>query len=712
MPTANVGQSTSKSPEQGLGRDPKLPARKRRRPALSCQQCRNRKVKCDRKFPSCDTCARIGQAHLCAYSDDIFLPMERKGPVPRRVNCDGGSERNGRSKSPIPRLRAPPIYKPRQGMADPAMAESLARAIPAAEDPLTKRYPDTSAAVAGQTSTQVTKHSIRNFDGVRTHTKEVKLEIPTISNLRTDFEVFMRNCKEKDVVDDRSLNDLLPPRKTADELVDVYLDCVEPTHRVLHIPSFRREYTRYWGSPQTAAPGLVALLLAMMAGVLVLHNSSAASSMDVGPALRETALEWVEAAESFLQRRTRRPDLRIFQICCLSIMARRVNGLSENQAFIATGSLVKRAMSAGYHREINDYAQVSPFSAEMRRRIWATIVELDLQASVDRGMPPSNSSELPTAEPAEELTDSAFQAVLTTSISLRLRICAWANSANIELDYDTALNMDEELSRHLNSIPVWGRPAVDDASNQQRSRIRVLLELTLRQYVILLHTPFASLSQQISKYAHSRRTRLEAATTILCQFRDMLQPSANNVIRCIMPSDSLQAALTVCHELYMDDTGYGSSPILRVAPNFAESLLSLAETALAAIETQMYTIGKKAPEFYVLAMVRSLVEVRLWPASAEANRSKAAEQILRAGQRLFTWKMQAQTEKTSRRNVSNGRVPTAIRRVLILPDLSKGALAYHKGPVMALRLVNHDFGFLDGQEDIFGAWNVEDFFNF
>jgi hypothetical protein len=122
----------------------------------------------------------------------------------------------------------------------------------------------------------------------------------------------------------------------------------------------------------------------------------------------------------------------------------------------------------------------------------------------------------------------------------------------------------------------------------------------------------------------------------------------------------------------------GSSPILRVAPNFAESLLSLAETALAAIETQMYTIGKKAPEFYVLAMVRSLVEVRLWPASAEANRSKAAEQILRAGQRLFTWKMQAQTEKTSRRNVSNGRVPTAIRRVLILPDLSKGALAYHK----------------------------------
>jgi hypothetical protein len=51
-------------------------------------------------------------------------------------------------------------------MADPTIAESLARAIPATEAHLIKRYPDTSAAVAGQTSTQVTKHSIRNVHNI------------------------------------------------------------------------------------------------------------------------------------------------------------------------------------------------------------------------------------------------------------------------------------------------------------------------------------------------------------------------------------------------------------------------------------------------------------------------------------------------------------------------------------------------------------------
>ena len=374
------------------------------------------------------------------------------------------------------------------------------------------------------------------------------------------------------------MDGLLPPRQVIDELVAVYLDCFERTHRILHVPSFRREYARYWGSPQTVAPGFVAQLLLMMASVLVLRNHSTAELSGGKPATQETALEWVEAAESFLQRHTKRPDLRVFQIYCLSMVARRVNGLSANQAWIATGNLVKLAMSAGYHREPNSSAKVSPFYIEMRRRIWATIVELDLQASVDRGMPPSvregdfntiapmnisdhaivePHSDLPTAEPSEVFTDSAFQAFLSKSLLLRLRICAWANSTKIELNYEDALNMDEELSGHLNSIPVWSPSVADGASNQQMSRIRVAIELTLRQYLIIFHTPFASLAQQIPKYAHSRRVRFEATMTILCQFQDIMEPRANNLTPCLVLNYAFQAALVLCHELYSNDAGYG-----------------------------------------------------------------------------------------------------------------------------------------------------------
>lgn len=43
-----------------------LPARKRRRPALSCVPCRRRKVKCDRQDP-CGPCSRVGNPNACHY---------------------------------------------------------------------------------------------------------------------------------------------------------------------------------------------------------------------------------------------------------------------------------------------------------------------------------------------------------------------------------------------------------------------------------------------------------------------------------------------------------------------------------------------------------------------------------------------------------------------------------------------------------------------
>ena len=48
------------------------PPRKRRRPALSCIQCRRRKVKCDRNEP-CNQCKSSRKAHNCSYRAD---PLE------------------------------------------------------------------------------------------------------------------------------------------------------------------------------------------------------------------------------------------------------------------------------------------------------------------------------------------------------------------------------------------------------------------------------------------------------------------------------------------------------------------------------------------------------------------------------------------------------------------------------------------------------------
>lgn len=56
------------------------PLRKRRRPALSCEQCRKRKIKCDRSYP-CTQCLQSKTAH-CSYSPDSAGAIQhmKKGP--------------------------------------------------------------------------------------------------------------------------------------------------------------------------------------------------------------------------------------------------------------------------------------------------------------------------------------------------------------------------------------------------------------------------------------------------------------------------------------------------------------------------------------------------------------------------------------------------------------------------------------------------------
>lgn len=56
------------------------PQRKRRRPALACEKCRRRKIKCDRNTP-CDQCIR-SKSHTCTYlSDDSPAPAEKNRRV-------------------------------------------------------------------------------------------------------------------------------------------------------------------------------------------------------------------------------------------------------------------------------------------------------------------------------------------------------------------------------------------------------------------------------------------------------------------------------------------------------------------------------------------------------------------------------------------------------------------------------------------------------
>jgi hypothetical protein len=295
-------------------------------------------------------------------------------------------------------------------------------------------------------------------------------------------------------------------------------------------------------------------------------------------------VDWIRYSEKWLENSNiKRPDLTVLRIHCLLIIAKNNQGLKRSRAWLTTGMLVKLAMLAGYHRDPDNVPKITVFNKEMRRRIWATIIELDLQIALDRGMPPSlqpsdfdtapplnindnelheNTIDTPRSRLLQEITDTTYQVVLAQSLPLRLKICCLMNSPIVSCSYEDIQKLEWELGRFQASLPIW--PTAPDAQTNHKLILwRALLETKLGQGLLAIHTPFAIESNEDPLFEPSSRARLEVATVILSRQLRLHEMSMRLSFGHLSDS-TLQASLSVLQHLYATRTGYSKwSPARR-----------------------------------------------------------------------------------------------------------------------------------------------------
>ncbi|THC90867.1 hypothetical protein EYZ11_009665 [Aspergillus tanneri] len=379
---------------------------------------------------------------------------------------------------------------------------------------------------------------------------------------------------------------MVPSRWVVDELVALYLTYIESTHRILHVPSFLKELDEFWtqkDNPDLVMPRFVVQLLLVLACAWNLTDIDSLQAKNEAPLACYTAIEWVLHAEKWIENaHIKRPEITTLRLYILLIIAHNTHGMKRSKAWLATGTLAKQAMMAGYHRDPSMYTRISVFNKEMRRRIWTTIVELDLQVSLERGMPPAiqesdydttpalnindneiheASIELPAGRPPHEMTDSSFQSVLAQSLPLRLRACELMHSPRISCRYDEILRMDWELNRYLSNIPSWSTSNVEDSQAQHKIvLIKAMLETKIGQSLLSIHTPFAIEAQRESLFAPSARTRLEVATMILTTQRQLYERS-QQLSLCNLGDWTMQAYCSVCQLLHAECNGQCESSL-------------------------------------------------------------------------------------------------------------------------------------------------------
>lgn len=322
----------------------------------------------------------------------------------------------------------------------------------------------------------------------------------------------------------------LPEREVCDKLIDCYLKTTENIHRILHLPSFKRDYEELWepGSfPDIAF--VVHLKLVLALGTICYDEEFS---------LRSSAIRWVYEAQTWISEPEfkARLGIQFMQTHILLLLAREAVGVAGDSVWVSAGDLVRRAMHMGLHRDPRHLPKRSLFATQMHRRLWNTILEILLKMSLSSGGPPLISpddfdteppgnfdDELLMTEgvekPETEYTSMSIALALRKTLLARLAVTSFLNDLTSCGTYERTLELDAELRsaykilvhtlRGFKSKQATGEAAFGPSDLDFR-----FVDIIMQRHISALHTPYFIPALRQTKYALSRKFAIEATLKI------------------------------------------------------------------------------------------------------------------------------------------------------------------------------------------------------
>ncbi|KAL9563831.1 hypothetical protein ACKAV7_012073 [Fusarium commune] len=345
---------------------------------------------------------------------------------------------------------------------------------------------------------------------------------------------------------------ILPPRSVCDILIDAYTNTFETVFRILHVPTFRREYENFWCQPfifsdiETEDPFLCKLVVILALGsTLIVHSSgtfalsSTSGAGDLGNLPKQSVL-WISYGKHWLARHianAQRADVNMAQVLCLLALVYHVHDDTERPkgslVHLGDFDLARIGIQMAFHRDPLILAPAMPTKqVEMHRRLWATMVELTLQRGLDEGLPfllsPGSFDCEPPSDIADEelesdlvladsdsklegLTRSTILVLLSRTQRLRLQCLQLINSPKASKSFFDNHSLASELSSvHKANIEIL------QGMDTRPSEFQVhLFQIYTWGFIRALHEPFAEQATSNCLFYYSRKVRIEAAVQTL-----------------------------------------------------------------------------------------------------------------------------------------------------------------------------------------------------
>jgi hypothetical protein len=372
-----------------------------------------------------------------------------------------------------------------------------------------------------------------------------------------DFAKAISQCKElaRDLKKQRpsrkrppaAIYQSFPDRQVMDELVGLYFNMFESCYRIIFQPSFLVEYKSFLEQPESAESSFLLQLSLVLTAAGRLHSNA-----DVRSDIAAKAQTWIHISQTWLSAPLEkdRLTLKSIQVQCLLLLCRQIYHVGADLVWISAGSLMRMAMHMGLHQDPDQLGEMNELQKQIRRRLWCTILEMNVQAALDSGMspmihdgdystqPPSNVSDRnllhatrqQQEEALEELSESSkqnsLQSILAESLPLRLEVTRLINSLQDEPTYDHILNIGKELALacgEVTAILDQATSSINDPPARQFAQSHCTH--LIRRFPLCLHFVYAIKSKRNPLYSHSQKVCLEAALDLISLLDDDLYMS-------------------------------------------------------------------------------------------------------------------------------------------------------------------------------------------
>ncbi|KAK6864587.1 Trichosetin synthetase PKS-NRPS1 [Apiospora arundinis] len=186
----------------------------------------------------------------------------------------------------------------------------------------------------------------------------------------------------------------LPPRRTSDRLVSSFFNFLDTAAAaIVHSREFLIMYKRLWNDPPSVPITWISILFSVFCiatrfqHAMEFHKDH--SIKVKGKLSTETTSNYREkAVQALMLGQYTKGGPYVIEALLLYFTSEHFTNIdAQIESWLILSVTVNIAMRQGYHRDPRHFPQLSPYQGEMRRRVWATLYQVDLSISVQMGLP-------------------------------------------------------------------------------------------------------------------------------------------------------------------------------------------------------------------------------------------------------------------------------------------------------------------------------------